>query len=171
MKNGKREGEISQRESRDCSVPPRCPHPLVSTRTYTWKPSLTPWTGLGNRLSPCSPSPTARKTESSKWLWLLKPGSLAGLRLPSSGQQHGEQSAAKLPKLDYQRSRVSVPSWPADCGMLGMGRWAASPRADLQSASEEEERGGRDGPCTAYPPEPCSLSLAPLACSHLGHFL
>lgn len=86
-----------------------------------------------------SPSPTERKTESSKWLWLLKLGSLAGLKLPSSGQQHGEQSAAKLPKLDYQHSQVSVPIWLADCRMLRMGRWAASPRADLQAASEEEE--------------------------------
>lgn len=138
MKNGRREGEISQRESRDCSFPSRCPYPPVPTHTYTWKPSLIPRTGLRNSLSPFTFA-IERKTESSKRSWLLKLGSLAGLKLPSSGQQHGEQSGAKLPKLDYQRSRVSVPIWLADCRMLRMGRWAVSRRLPVRRRRDEGE--------------------------------
>jgi len=172
MENG--EGRISRRESGDCSAPPRCPRPPVPTCTYTWKPSPIPGAGLGHSLSLRPPLPTTeRKTKSSKWSSVTqppKPGSLAGLKLPSSGQQHGQQSAAKLPKLDYHRSWVSVPSWPVDCRMLETGRRVPSPGADPQGAGEEEEeRQGGDGP--RVPQSPAAHPWHPCRALTPGHFL
>lgn len=58
-------------------------------------------------------------------------------------------------------------------GCSRQGRQVPSPGADPQAAEgeEEEERWRGDGSRTAAPPEPRSLYLAPLPCSHPGHFL
>lgn len=112
-------GGIPCRESRNRSTRPRCPPPLAPPRGNG--PSAT---GRA-RTRPQLPKIHLVVGYSTSRTWVNS-------QIKAPGQQHGQQSAVKLPKLDYERSGSRCQVGRRAAG--GEGRQARAPRAPGRAA-------------------------------------